>query len=96
VVDQQAAAESKRLKGMMPWKTKLVLRFLGSNPSPACGPKRVVLRAPPLPFGGRSPGPLWLEKAPAADHPLPKGEGGYDNCLQHRPPGERVANEYCS
>jgi hypothetical protein len=31
-----------------------------------------------------SPGPLRLVKAPAASHPLPKGEGGFPNLNAQR------------
>ena len=31
-----------------------------------------------------SPGPLRLVKAPAAGHPLPKGEGGFPNLNAHQ------------
>jgi len=70
VVDPQSGAESECPKGMMTWRTKPVLRFLGSDPSP---------------------GPLRLEKAPAADHPLPKGEGCLRRWFSALPLGERVA-----
>jgi len=38
-----------------------------------------------------SPGPLRLVKAPAARHPLPKGEGSKQSSLTALSLGERVA-----
>ena len=46
------------------------------TPSPACGPKPILLTARRFPFGGRRPGPPRLKKTPAAVHPLPQGGEG--------------------
>ncbi len=57
---------------------RLSMRYARKVPSPACGQE---------PFGGRRPVPRRLEKAPAAVHALPTGEG-CERSEQRRRAGE--------